>query len=260
MEQTTNLNFICSGRLGDFIHSLFVVKNLSKVIGKPSKLFISDGFGGDLWKFGIEEAYYGLHSIIKYQTYIDSFEIFTEQNHLNLPLINLNQHRQSPYLYSSCWTELLSLSFKFSFPEYDFDNYKWLSTSNKIQDFESKVVVHRSNKAERHNSNFNWNIIYENWKDSLVFVGEEDEYNSFPIKIDYYKPTNLSEQITIINSCKLFIGNQSAPFAIASALDKPRFVELSNAENMFYMGEERYSKNISWYFNDAFKYGYGKLL
>jgi hypothetical protein len=39
---------------------------------------------------------------------------------------------------------------------------------------------------------------------------------------------NVEEMINIIGSCKLFVGNASAPFAIASALNVNRVLESAN--------------------------------
>ena len=57
-----------------------------------------------------------------------------------------------------------------------------------------------------------------------------------------------------MNGCKLFIGNQSMPFTIASALDIPRVCELHHASAEFYTGEHKYSDNISWFLNNDIKH------
>jgi hypothetical protein len=46
----------------------------------------------------------------------------------------------------------------------------------------------------------------------------------------------------------LVIANLSAPAVMASALDKPRIIELPDrGDRAHYIGEEKYSKNAYWF-------------
>ena len=93
----------------------------------------------------------------------------------------------------------------------------------------------------------------ESYKDDLIFISTlEDDYNAFPYKnkCEFYKINNIDEWFTIINSSALFVGNLSSPTSIASCLDKKRIVELPNTTDInHWIGEEKYSKNISWFFD-----------
>ena len=83
-------------------------------------------------------------------------------------------------------------------------------------------------------------------------TNDQMEWDLFPYKdkAQLHLVKTISEMAIAINSGKLFIGNQSAPLAIASALDVPRVCELDYDPAPFYMGEEKYSNNIKWYLND----------
>ena len=61
-----------------------------------------------------------------------------------------------------------------------------------------------------------------------LFIGIEEEYEDMKQVLPdlQFKPVNdFLEMATIINSCKLFIGNQSFPFSIAEALKVTRLLE-----------------------------------
>ena len=64
---------------------------------------------------------------------------------------------------------------------------------------------------------------------NIKFIGIEEEYEDMRQVLPdlQFKPVkDFLEMATIINSCKLFIGNQSFPFAIAEALKATRLLEL----------------------------------
>ena len=60
----------------------------------------------------------------------------------------------------------------------------------------------------------------------------------------------LEDWFTSINSCQMFIGNLTGPTAISNALNKLRIIELPDTIDIYHtIGEEKYSKNISWFFD-----------
>jgi hypothetical protein len=78
----------------------------------------------------------------------------------------------------------------------------------------------------------------------VVFVGIEEEYNEMKQMIPQleYKPVNnFLELAATINGSKLFIGNQSFPFAIAEGLKVKRMLELYyKAPNVIPEGPDAY--------------------
>jgi ADP-heptose:LPS heptosyltransferase len=102
------------------------------------------------------------------------------------------------------------------------------------------------------NNQFPYRDIIDHYgKENVVFISSsENDYNEFPFnnEIEFYKVTTLDEWFTTINSAGLVIANLSAPAVMASALDKPRIIELPDrGDRAHYIGEEKYSKNAYWF-------------
>lgn len=77
-----------------------------------------------------------------------------------------------------------------------------------------------------------------------------EQYNNFAHKdkCEVYQPKNLLEFCTIINSGKRFLGNQSSPLAIATALNVPRTGELLyNATQLHYLNDHLYYDNCNFF-------------
>lgn len=251
----TEINFISSGMLGDFIHSLSVVKNICEKEKSMANIYLTDKinvYGGDVWRFGCSKAHHDLVEIVFSQPFVNKFEVLSDD--FNEPFINLNEwrlgienDRMDKGVYYKSWSELLSGYYNYEIPLI----YKWIDIDKTDNDIMGKIMIHRS--SHRHNPSFDWNKVL-NMSEEFVFVTcSIDEWKNFTFKNDriilkFVKTMN--EMAICINSCKYFIGNQSAPFALASALDVPRLVELDSTACMFYINEIKYSKNISWYLRE----------
>lgn len=92
------------------------------------------------------------------------------------------------------------------------------------------IVVHRS--FRHRNENFPWDLICHKFLfgRSAIFVGSEEEYDDFKrigkgINLPHYPTPSIVDLVATINGCQLFLGNQSAPRAIAEALGKDVIVE-----------------------------------
>lgn len=258
------INFIACGMMGDFIHSLAVVKNICERDNAVANIYLSDAYhlyGGDRWRFPIEKVYADVCALIIRQDYINTFTILPNNIILTqseTPYINLNSWRKSIMFdhskhgfYFRSWTTFLS-----DYYGYDIKSpYGWISLpdSHLMKD---KIIIHRS--LHRHNPSFDWEALLSDIEEEIIFLTcSQKEYDSFPFKSENIKlklVTTISEMAVCINSCKFFIGNQSAPFALASAFDVNRFVELDKEPARFYMDENKYSDKISWYLNNDENY------
>jgi hypothetical protein len=232
------MKFASGGMLGDFIHQLFVVKNLCELNNEKADLFISENIG-DSFSFSIEKTYQDLFDLVKMQPYINDFKIGFEEDCINLSNWRknvLNDFQNGGYKKS--WSELLTLEYNFKIP--DSEKYKWIFFDEKNKELEDTILIHSSNK--RINPYFKYdNLLKQNI--SFLVSSNNDFY------IDGYKKyevNNIYDMAILINSCKYFIGNQSAPFGLANALDVKRLGVLDlNFENyIFYQNEINYSKNI----------------
>lgn len=232
------LNLVSGGMMGDFINSLYAVKNICHKHRAKANLFLNNG--GDPFKYGIQKAFDDLKEIVLEQPYINSFTLETASK----PCINLNEWRSGvrrDYLnggYKKSWSEVFSRYYRFNIP----NEYQWLFTNKIDKKTQGKTLVHRSTK--RHNENFDWEGVIN--EDVLFITTDKNEYNGFAFrdKVELYLVNTISEMAIAISSCKKFIGNQSAPFAIASAFDKERICELDKTDAIFYAGEVRYSQKI----------------
>lgn len=239
------INFCAGGLMGDFIHSLSACKNICKSENAIANLYITDGYLADPFRYGVQKAFDDIQDLICYQDYIGYFSIMPDG--FDEPMINLNQWRKEVHQtyrklggYNKCWTELLAGTFN-----YTPSTYSWLSAPAIDFNTNGRVVIHRS--MSRHNS-----ILYDPFIESLnerpVFLTTNvEEYNNFKYKdiSDPYVVPTITTMAVAIKSSKLFIGNQSSPFALASALDVNRVCELDAGDaSPFYIGEEKYSTKL----------------
>ena len=242
MEKT--INFCGGGLMGDFINQLSVCKNICVRENAKANLYISDGFGADPFRFGVDKAYEDIKDLILEQPYINKFEVL---KYFDDTFINLNIWRnevRETYNkmggYNKCWSELLSQTFTYKIGE-----YKWLKTLNKHDFAKDRILIHRS--LHRHNPNIK--SVIDNLEERPVFITsniEEFKNYEFKDKCDLILVQTITQLAMAINSCKLFIGNQSSPLTLASALDVNRIIELDKLDAPFYIGEKKYSQNIKF--------------
>lgn len=240
------LNFIAGGLMGDFIHSLAACKNICLKEKAKANLYISNGYFADPFRYGVEKAYKDTYEMIDYQDYISSYKILEGEK--NGDMINLNLWRKEVHktyaeigCYNKNWTTLLSDTFS-----YKFTDYKWLSVPPIDSKTNGRILIHRS--RQRHNSAYP-DYIKSLTEQPLFITTSISEYELYEFKhlCEVYLVNTITEMAIAIASCKLFIGNQSSPFALASALDINRVCELDNIDAYpFYLGEDNYSKNIKF--------------
>lgn len=258
-------NFIMGGKLGDFLHAMFAVKQICLDKKIKANIYMYD-IG---WEFGIKNTHSELLPIMLEQDYVNSFSILesyeidsiqTPEN--NTPIrvldkklisegyIDLGGYIRSPWLYKTCWSELYSKTFNFPISK----NYSWISYQKINKELEDKVLIHRRNNPVRLNHDFPYDQILDQYKDRLIFVsGNQSDYEAFQYKdrIPFLKIVTLEDWFTSINSCSLIVSNLSSPAVMAHAIDKLRIIELPNIiDSVHCIGEEKYSNNVHWYINN----------
>jgi ADP-heptose:LPS heptosyltransferase len=233
-------NFSMAGKLGDFLHAMFAVKHISQHKNTKANVYMYD-IG---WEFGINNTHAELKPILEQQDYINELHISDG------PLkksIDLGGYINSPWLYQSCWSDIYSRTFNFPIT----GDYKWISWNKLNPELQGKVLIQRKANDMRNNQFPYRDIIDHYGRENVVFISSsENDYNQFPFnnEIEFYKVTTLDEWFTTINSAGLVIANLSAPAVMASALDKPRIIELPDrGDRAHYIGEEKYSKNAYWF-------------
>lgn len=108
------------------------------------------------------------------------------------------------------------------------DQKPWLKVSEPLVLDGKSVVISRTNRY--HNHRFNWREIVRRYGKSAIFLGTETEWREFCREfgpLDYHKCDNLLEVARVIAGVKLFVGNQSAPYAIAEGLKQNAILEVA---------------------------------
>lgn len=256
-------NFLMGGKLGDFLHSMYAVKHLTKKTGSKANIYLYD-VG---WELGIDVAVKELRDLLTQQEYINSVSILKDYELSATPnepitvfdkeilqegFIDLGGYIRSPWLYKVCWTELYSKTFDFPID----GEYAWIKYPKINSELQNKVLINRRFNPIRLNKHFPYQNILEEYKGRVIFVGSsENDYNGFPYKdeVPFLKMTTLDDWFTAINSCFMFVANLSAPAAMAHSLDKLRIIELPDTPDAIHcVGEEQYSNNVHWYLNNNF--------
>lgn len=241
------INFISGGKMGDFIHTLYVIKCMYEVTGRKGNLFITGDnvkYGGDIFTFTVERAYNELSNIINNQSYINLFKIHNNEEFD----INLNKFRQYPNIFRESWLEIMAHTFNTPVIE-----LPWITIpKNNDSKYKDKVLIHRS--LVRHMPNFEpilEKIIKNN---SCLFITcNIKEYEAFPLKhlLEVELKESLDDIYHAINDCQFFIGNQSSPLAMAYSLFKPLLCEAP--EDYFYSRKKHYP-GVNWFSSHSFNF------
>lgn len=108
------------------------------------------------------------------------------------------------------------------------DEKPWLTVDDPVRLDGKSVVIART--ARYHNPRFNWREIVRKYGSRAVFVGTENEWRSFCQEfgpVDYHQTETLLDVARIIAGAKLFVGNQSCPYAIAEGLKQNAILEVA---------------------------------
>lgn len=235
--QKSCANVLIGGKMGDFIHCMYVPYHLWKSKNIKSNIFISPV--GDVFEHGFQKTFDELTPVIMQQEYVESFQIWNGQDiDYFTPLFRDQEH-----LFKKCWKEMLcSVFFK---DEKPFDNgWMTFSESNK---FENTIVINRKNREGFPPAIKN---LYESEMKNFskrIFIGSQNQFKDFELNsfCEHCQLDSLSDWFSTISKSSFFLGNQSGPAAIASALDVPRSIELiSFLDGIHYFNEILYSKNL----------------
>lgn len=88
------------------------------------------------------------------------------------------------------------------------------------------VIFHRSPRY--HNPWFPWKAIWRKYALQAVFIGTRAEHSQFVREVGglpFHETRNFLEVAQVIQGCRLFVGNQSAPYAIAEGLKQNAILE-----------------------------------
>jgi hypothetical protein len=199
-------------------------------------LYIS-GQVGEMFRFGVEQAYSDTYPFISTQPYIEAYKI-----HKGEPYdINLSSWRSN--LGSNInWNKIYNHHYNVNW-----GSHSWLTIDPSIPvpaHVEGKVLFSCSTFSERYPSSIDFNKLFDTYgKDSVVFITQNrGEYETFVsktgIQLPLYTPSTLQEMVACIAKSSLYIGNLSSPLTYAYALHKNNITLLcpGRCDNWFMYG------------------------
>jgi hypothetical protein len=213
------INYLASGRLGDFILQLSIINENYKNTGKKGNLYMTEQKEGFL--YGIVNTFNDIKDIIRSQEYINIFKIH-EGEHTN---INLSNWRHNGLLYRKNFYHIFKDQYNV-----EFGKHKWLNVEYD-EKWKDKILVNHSSR--RIESSLNFKRLEETYKDNMIFIANDDnDYilfkNRYNVNIEQYKPASFKDLCVAINSCKLLIGGLSSPLCISMALHHKTLISISN--------------------------------
>ena len=240
MNQTKT--YLGGGKLGDFIYGTMVCNYEFVTNGIKSDLYIANI--GDKFETDLESTYQALLPIISKQVWCNSFQIYN-----NEPIdINLTDFRKSPLLYNKCWNEIyFDTFFKGIVPP---PEYKWIQVGTDSL-WTNTLVINRSNKPITNECIKVYEKLIEPFDEVDFVCYHESQYDNFVLKrkCELILVENLEEFFVIINSAKAFAGNMSGALSWASAMNVPRYAEISGngIDANFCYNEGKYYSNFDWF-------------
>lgn len=252
-ENKDTINYTSSGLLGDFVNTLYIIKNIYENTNKKGVLYMTNFHP---FRFKNEHTYYELIDIILSQEYIEDF-VLDNSNNVNefenkykFKFINLTSFYGSEYLYKYNWIDIFSKIFNLSSIS---NPLSWVKINKKINKFENKILIHFKNgDCSIMNRCVNMN--------NCIFIScDKKEYDCIPYKDkleSYYICEDLNELFYAINSCKFFIGVQSSPLAMAVSMGQNCLGILNGMDHIHYVGIENYSNNFYWIYQNNNSYSH----
>lgn len=210
-----NVNYyIAGGKLGDFIYQLSVIKYNYDKFGKKGVLYLANI--GDKFSFSLDTTYNDTKELILKQEYIQEYKIYNNQKY-DINLSNWRSKITETNMLN--WVQIYKIAF-----DIEWAKNKWLDNiDNDISLHDTILITH---SLMRYNKNIDFSIINNLVeKNTVIFICfNMDEYDNFRYKyninIGVIVCKDITEIATKIHSCKLLIGNLSAPLAVSLALHK----------------------------------------
>lgn len=233
MDKT--ISFKTSGLSGDIIHYLAGIKQVCKMQEAKADIYVWLDqpcfiYEGAVHPYGHvmvnQYAFDMLKPLVESQPYVKSFQPWSGQE----IIIDLDLIREvkinMPHGSLSRWIF-------YRFPDMTAPLHEpWLEPHVVKMTKDPKILI---NRTSRYRNPWISYFFLEQYRNHIAFVGLPEEHDAFckEWKFDFdfphIKVNNFYELMYEINSCRLFIGNQSMCYAIAEALKVPRVLEICQA-------------------------------
>lgn len=227
-------NFATSGKKGDLIMSLQIVQSMG-----GGNVYLKEGEFEEPLPSVLESC----GALVTSQPYVQTFAVWQGE-----PIdVDLDLFRTHPLLFRATLLEVMRRAQGLDMPA---TIGPWIDVPPDER-FRDQVVIHRRTVScrDRENPLFDWDrLIALCGAGNVVFVSRlESEWKDFGRpKVAYHKPVDNYEHARILKGCRLYIGNQSMPSALADTLGVPRIFELSIGVDRCHFAI-RYADNV-WFF------------
>jgi hypothetical protein len=173
--------------------------------------------------------YNNIEPLLRYQSYIDTVDIWQPNIHIDYDLLESN----FPYVVPNGWqgnqTQIygLAVGYDITYPQISVSllHEPWLTPVDPIKISNKYILINRTPRHRHLGPHQYYKDLYkQGLMKYALFVGSPIEHQEFEadhdIKIDYYPTTNLLELARLIQGAEYFVGNQSCPLSIAIGLGK----------------------------------------
>lgn len=244
------INVVIGPRMGDLLHSLVLPKYVYENMNLISNIFISEI--NDVFSTSLQQSYEELKPIISSQKFCKSFQILDDNKYPDWKktFVNTQNFRKSPWLYKTTWSQLILNSCLQSQPQIPND-YIVLELP-KINKYKNALLINRRD-GSHDRSDFTKKVykdVISQFDEKYFICFNEKQYQDFFLK-DLVEPLYIPElydYMVAINSCKLFLGNQSGPLSMASVLNVDRIGELFHKtlfrDDLHYLNDGNLHKNV----------------
>lgn len=233
------ISYISGGAFGDFIHQISVINENFYNTGQKGLLYLSRDehhfFGG------FEYTYNDTYTLLKSQRYIHDYKIHCSEAFD----CNLSYWRNHPDIFlNGNWYNTFKQIYNI-----EWGKHKWIYTTID-EKYKDMILINTTDYRWPTNIDFTSFCIDTKKKKMLFICSDIKQYEFFISKtsltIDILLVNNFNDLCVAINSCKLFIGSQSGPLAIAHATHKDRICGNSpnSSESLFLHGLTEIWDNI----------------
>jgi hypothetical protein len=134
------------------------------------------------------------------------------------------------------------------------NEFSWIDMP-KDNSFSDCLLINRSTKVGQMSQPVveQYRAIIERFDTKYFICTDEEQYDAFSLKeqCPMLKIDNLYDFFTCINSCKLYVGNQSGPSAWATSMNVNRIIELRNgSDSTHYIKDVEYYSNFKYFIGD----------
>lgn len=266
----STVSILLCGRLGDFFYSLCVPSYLYKTFKIKSNIYLCEH--GEKFRYGLQKTYKDLKNIMFAQKYVNNFKVYTDEE-IDIDMTTWRKKGSPDFnLFKSYRSQKLTWS-EFFFKKYLNGQYPPreltnITTTKKRNEYADWLIINRVDRATKgkpisyykkqfterldrldNKSRKDIYLKYINQSKNCGFIFyEKEQYDDFLLK-QYVKPikiNSLEDMVNIIGSCNMFIGNQTAPLAIAHSLNVNRVVETNIPTAWRYVyNEKNFYKNVT---------------